>query len=102
MSSRSRRWIAIGAFLAAIGVGLGAFGAHGLKDTLHRLGYTGDDLTHRLAIFETAVRYQMYHSIGLVLIGLLLTQRESSGSRIAAWLFLVGIVLFCGSLKLLA
>jgi uncharacterized membrane protein YgdD (TMEM256/DUF423 family) len=101
MSPLSRRWIAIGAFLAAIGVALGAYGAHGLKETLVRLGYTGDDLTHRLAIFETAVRYQMYHSMALVLVGLALQHRDTSAWRLVPWAFLTGIILFCGLLKVL-
>jgi uncharacterized membrane protein YgdD (TMEM256/DUF423 family) len=101
MSNLARRWIAIGAILAAIGVGLGAYGAHGLKNTLASLGYTGEDLTHRLSIFETAVRYQMYHAIALVLVGLLLQHRETSAWRFAPWAFLVGIILFSGLLKVL-
>jgi uncharacterized membrane protein YgdD (TMEM256/DUF423 family) len=101
MSTLSRRWIAIGAILAAIGVGIGAYGAHGLKDTLARAGFAGDDLTHRLAIFETAVRYQMFHAIALVLTGLALQHRESPAWRFVPWAFLTGIILFCGPLKLL-
>lgn len=101
MSTLSRRWIAIGAVLAAIGVGLGAYGAHGLKVTLARTGFTGDELTHRLAIFETAVRYQMYHSIALVITGLALQQRDSRGWRFAPWGFLIGIILFSGLLVIL-
>ena len=101
MSTLSRRWIAIGAVLAAIGVGLGAYGAHGLKETLARAGFTGDDLTHRLAIFETAVRYQMYHSIALVITGLALQLRDSRGWRFAPWAFLTGIILFSGLLVVL-
>jgi uncharacterized membrane protein YgdD (TMEM256/DUF423 family) len=101
MSALSRRWIAVGAILAAMAVGLGAYGAHGLRDTLARLGYTGDDLTHRLSIFENAVRYQMYHSIALVLVGLALQHRETSGWRFVPWAFLTGIVLFSGLLKVL-
>jgi uncharacterized membrane protein YgdD (TMEM256/DUF423 family) len=101
MSNLSRRWIAIGAVLAAIGVGLGAYGAHGLKDTLTHLGYAGDDLAHRLSIFETAVRYQMYHSIALILVGLALQQRATSAWRFAPWAFLIGIILFSGLLKVM-
>ncbi|HEX5471958.1 MAG TPA: DUF423 domain-containing protein, partial [Lacipirellulaceae bacterium] len=99
MSALSRCWIAIGALLAALGVGLGAYGAHGLKDTLSHAGYIGDDLVRRTAIWETAVRYQMFHAIALVLVGLALQQRDSSWWRFAAWAFLVGIILFCGLLK---
>ena len=101
MSSLARRWIAIGALLAAIAVALGAFGAHGLKDTLSRAGFVGDDLAHRLSIWETAVRYQMFHAIALILTGLALQHRASTAWRFAAWAFLVGIILFCGPLKLL-
>jgi uncharacterized membrane protein YgdD (TMEM256/DUF423 family) len=102
MSSVSRRWIAIGALLGAIGVGLGAYGAHGLSDLLEKkLGYTGDDLHHRLAIFETAVRYQMFHALALVMLGLALTQRDCKCWRGAAWAFLIGVVIFCGLLKVL-
>jgi uncharacterized membrane protein YgdD (TMEM256/DUF423 family) len=102
MSNISRRWIAIGALLGAIGVGLGAYGAHGLSKLLEtKLGYTGDDLAHRLDIFETAVRYQMIHAVALVLIGLALTQNDSRWWRLAAWAFLAGTLVFCGLLKVL-
>jgi uncharacterized membrane protein YgdD (TMEM256/DUF423 family) len=102
MSTLSRRWIAIGAILAAIGVGLGAFGSHVLKDALTHLGYSGDDLVRRMAIWETAVRYQMFHSLALVFTGLALEHRDTRAWRFAPWAFLVGIVLFSGSLKVLA
>jgi uncharacterized membrane protein YgdD (TMEM256/DUF423 family) len=68
---------------------------------LAHAGFTGDDLTRRLAIFEAAVRYQMYHSIALILTGLALQQRESRGWRFAAWAFLLGIILFSGLLVVL-
>jgi len=98
-----RRWIAIGALLGAIGVGLGAYSAHGLSRLLEeRLGYTGDDLHHRLDIFETAVRYQMFHAAALVLTGLALAQRDTAAWRFAAWAFLGGTLIFSGLLKVLA
>jgi len=101
MPSLSRRWIAVGAVLGAVAVALGAFGAHGLKETLSRAGFAGDDLAQRLAIFDTAIRYQMIHALALVLTGLALQQRPAGCWRFAAWAFLVGILLFCGLLKLL-
>ena len=101
MTSLSRRWIAIGALLAAIGVGLGAYSAHGLHDRLAALGYTGDDLARRLGIWDIAIRYQMFHAIGIVLIGLALAHRDAAAWRLVPWAFLVGIILFCGSLKFL-
>jgi uncharacterized membrane protein YgdD (TMEM256/DUF423 family) len=86
----------------AIGVGLGAYGAHGLSDLLQkRFEYTGDDLQHRLDIFETAIRYQMFHALALVLVGLGLVQRDCAFWRFAAWAFLVGMLVFCGLLKVL-
>jgi len=101
MTTLSKRWIAIGALLGAIGVALGAYGAHGLAGLLEKLGHTGDDLHHRLAIFETAVRYQMLHALALCFTGLALQQRDSSWWRFAAWAILFGVILFSGLLKVL-
>jgi len=102
MPSVSRRWIAIGALLGAIGVGLGAFGAHVLGDLLEKtLGYAPEDAHHRFEIFETAIRYQMFHALALVFVGLALTQHDCKCWRFAAWAFLVGVVIFCGLLKVL-
>jgi uncharacterized membrane protein YgdD (TMEM256/DUF423 family) len=101
MTSIARRWIAIGGILGAIGVALGAFGAHGLNDFLATRGYTGDDLTRRLEIFDTAIRYQLLHALALVVTGLALQQRDTGAWRLAAWAFLFGVILFSGSLKIL-
>lgn len=101
MSSLALRWIAVGAVLGALGVAFGAFGAHGLKDFLAGRGYAGDDLARRLEIFETAVRYQMIHAAAIVLCGLALAQRSAPAWRVAPWLFLVGVLLFSGLLKVM-
>lgn len=101
MSSLSRRWIAIGAVLGGLGVAFGAYGAHGLSGFLERSGYAGDDLHHRVANFETAVRYQMMHAIALVLTGLGLQLKESAWWRSAAWAFLFGVLIFSGLLKVM-
>ena len=89
------RWAGIGALSACIGVGLGAFGAHSLKSIL-----TSD----MLAIFETGVRYQMYHAGGMIAAGLAgLIRRESPRRFIqAAWSFGLGTIVFSGSLYVLA
>jgi uncharacterized membrane protein YgdD (TMEM256/DUF423 family) len=79
-------WVPIGSLAALIGVAAGAFGAHGLKSHVS---------PERLEIFEVAVRYQMYHAIALVLAGILDAPQ-------AGWCFSGGIVLFSGSLYLLA
>jgi uncharacterized membrane protein YgdD (TMEM256/DUF423 family) len=101
MSSLARRWIAIGATLGAIGVALGAFGAHMLPGFLEGRGYTGDDLTRRLEIFDTAIRYQLLHALALVVIGFALEKSPSAAWRFAVWSFLIGILAFSGSLKVL-
>jgi uncharacterized membrane protein YgdD (TMEM256/DUF423 family) len=88
MSTTGRTWIAMGAALAGLGVVAGAFGAHGLEGRL---------TTEQLETFETAVRYQMYHALALVLTGLL-AQRGSRAVALAGGLFLAGIALFSGCL----
>ncbi|UCE03700.1 MAG: DUF423 domain-containing protein [Candidatus Latescibacterota bacterium] len=86
-------WFAAGAIAAAIGVGVGAFGAHGLKSRV------GPDL---LAIFETGVRYHMYHALALLAVGWAATRWASPWIQASGWLFCIGILLFSGSLYLLA
>lgn len=77
-----------------IAVSLGAFAAHGLKSML------GPDL---LATFQTGVQYHMYHSLALLALGILVLQFPAqTGLRIAGFLFLAGIVIFSGSLYVLA
>ena len=80
----------IGAFLS---VALGAFGAHTFKSML------GPDL---LSTFETGVRYQMYHSLALIALGVVLSHVRHRNLIVAGWLFVWGIVLFSGSLYLLS
>ncbi len=87
------RSIQAGTLLAAIAVVLGAFAAHGLKNHLD---------AHALDIFNTAARYQMIHAIALVLTGIVARQQGSEHAPLASLLFVVGILLFCGSLYLLA
>jgi uncharacterized membrane protein YgdD (TMEM256/DUF423 family) len=83
-----------GALFALIGVGMGAFGAHGLKNLIS---------PEMLAVYQTGVSYQMWHALGLI--GIALVRRHEPESRLlnwAGWLMLIGIVLFSGSLYLLA
>ncbi len=79
--------------LAALTVMAGAFAAHGLK------GKIGD---HALVTFETAVRYQFYHVIALFLTGIVYKDFAYATVKWAGWFFISGIVLFSGSLYLLA
>ena len=84
--------IALGAFSACVAVAAGAFAAHGLKDLLS---------TQYLETFNTAADYQLAHSIGLILIGILNQQNYNRRNIISAIFMFTGIVLFSGSLYLL-
>ena len=86
----ARVWIAIGALVAGLAVALGAFGAHGLKERL-----TADG---KLETFETAAQYHMYHGLALVGVGLFLARWPSGPAQGAGWFFLLGVLLFSGSL----
>jgi uncharacterized membrane protein YgdD (TMEM256/DUF423 family) len=81
----------VAALSAAIAVALGAFGAHALKEILE---------PRDLVTFETAVRYQMYHAFALFAAAWVIS-RGGSGAGNAAWAFVAGSVIFCGSLYLL-
>ena len=89
----SKYFISIAAFLAALTVALGAFGAHALKAVLPPAA---------LITYETAVRYQMYHVLALLITGILIGKAASpTGQKLlrrAGLFFLDGIVLFSGSL----
>jgi uncharacterized membrane protein YgdD (TMEM256/DUF423 family) len=88
-----RLFLRFGAVAGLVGVGLGAFGAHGLRGTL---------TPERLAVFETGVRYQLIHALALVGVSLLLDRRHTTAGTAAGWCFAAGIVLFSGSLYVLA
>ena len=83
----------IGALMGFVGVGLGAFGAHGLKGRLP---------AEMLAVFETGVRYQMYHALALLALGALMSRLEGRAVVVAGWSFTAGILIFSGSLYALA
>jgi uncharacterized membrane protein YgdD (TMEM256/DUF423 family) len=85
-------WFAMGAIAAGIGVALGAFGAHALKSRV------SEDL---LTVFETGVRYQMYHALALLAVGWAAGRWPGSLINASGWLFTIGIVVFCGSLYLM-
>ncbi|HEY4652576.1 MAG TPA: DUF423 domain-containing protein [Pontibacter sp.] len=74
----------------ALSVMIGAFGAHALAPMLQA--------TNRTDTFETAVKYQMYHTLALLAVGLLLFRVESPALQVAAWAFFIGILIFSGSL----
>ena len=87
-----KSFLATGALLACLAVILGAFGAHGLKQMVP---------AETVSTFQTGVQYQFYHAFALLITGLVY---EKFGSRLLQWagnLFIIGILLFSGSLYLL-
>lgn len=86
-------FIKLGAGFAMAAVILGAFGAHALEKILN---------PDQLATYEIGVRYQFYHALGLILIGLLQNHFPNRKLSNAGWLFVTGITFFSGSLYLLA
>ena len=85
------RWIQVAAVVGAVGVVLGAFGAHALKER-----FTAD----QLASWQTAVQYHLLHAVALLALGLYASLSGRS-VQLPAWLFSLGIVLFSGSIYLL-
>ena len=82
-----------GALFAATAVGAGAFGAHALKAIVS---------PPMLVVYETAVRYQMYHALGLFVVAWLCRDSNDRWAIKAGWLFFAGILLFSGSLYIVA
>ena len=88
-----RTFLLVGAIAGFIAVGFGAFGAHGLRGRLS---------PEMLAVFETGVRYQMYHALAILVTAVALGFADVRLLRISGWLFTAGIVLFSGSLYAVA
>jgi uncharacterized membrane protein YgdD (TMEM256/DUF423 family) len=88
-----RTFLLIGALAGFTAVALGAFGAHGLRARL------SPDM---LAVFETGVRYHMYHALAIIATALIMDRASGRLTAAAGWLFTAGIVLFSGSLYALA
>ena len=88
-----RTFFTMGALFAGLAVAGGAFGAHALRDRL------APDM---LAIFETGARYQMYHALALLAVAWATVRWPESSAVLAGWCFVAGIVVFSGSLYVLA
>lgn len=89
-----RGLLILGALLMASAVALGAFGAHGLKTKLS---------ADMLQVYQTGVQYHVYHALGILLIGLVAGfYPHAPGVQWAGWLMLLGVLLFSGSLYVLA
>ena len=90
----NKRALLIGAILGLLSVLIGAFGAHGLKETLTQNG--------KLDVFETAVKYQFFHALALLIVGILM---EKIKDKLMIWSrnsFFSGVLIFSGSLYVLS
>ena len=88
-----RTFLFFGAVAGFVAVAFGAFGAHALRNKLS---------PEMLAVFETGVRYQMFHALAILVVALALARLDGWIVRAAGWCFTAGIVLFSGSLYALA
>jgi len=88
-----RRWLAVAAVNGFLAVAAGAFAAHGLSGRLD---------AHALGLFETAARYHMYHALAIGLAAFAIRDAAAGAATVASAFFLGGILLFSGSLYLLA
>lgn len=84
----------IASIYGALGVGIGAFGAHGLKKIL--------EAHNRIETFQTGVEYQFYHVFALFVVGILMQWYNNDALKIAAWMFTIGIFIFSFSLYALS
>ena len=90
----AKLFITLASFSGMLAVAFGAFGAHALKSRLTE---------HTLGVYQTAVQYHFYHSLALLAVGVIaLSYPQTALLRSSGWLFVVGIVIFSGSLYLLS
>jgi uncharacterized membrane protein YgdD (TMEM256/DUF423 family) len=89
----ARVFLALGSASAFLAVAGGAFGAHALRRRLDE---------NLLAVFETGIRYQMYHALALLVVAWVMDRWGGGLVAASGWLFVVGTVIFSGSLYLLA
>jgi len=92
MTVLDKNMVVTASFLTAATIAIGAFGAHGLKNIVD---------ASALNIFETGVRYQMYHCLAILVLGLAPSIPEKV-KKTVFWFFILGILLFSGSIYLLA
>ena len=94
IKAMDRTFLLIGALAGFLGVGVGAFGAHGLRSRVS---------PEMLAVFETGARYQMYHALALLIVAAVIGRfGDSRLLVVAGWSFVAGILLFSGSLYALS
>jgi uncharacterized membrane protein YgdD (TMEM256/DUF423 family) len=88
-------WVRVGAVLGFLAVALGAFGAHGLKARLETIGTAAN--------YQTAVQYHMFHALAVLALGVAFGPFPTTrATNVAGWSFLLGVVVFSGSLYVLS
>jgi len=97
----ARPILIVAALMGALGVMLGAFGAHGLESAVREWGLAADEQTRRLATWDVAVRYQMYHALALLGTGILALHKPTRCLGVAATAFTLGTLVFSGCLYVL-
>ena len=90
----AKLFLILGSSLGALSVAIGAFGAHALKQIL--------EANNRLETFETGVKYQFYHSLALILLGLLMQKFDHKMFAYSGYGFFIGVLIFSGSLYILS
>jgi len=86
-------WLCLGSLTMFLGVGLGAFGAHGLKSVLTE---------EMKSVFQTGVLYHLVHGLAIIAVGLVASHKTSVALNVSGWAFVIGVVLFSGSLYALS
>lgn len=86
-------WIVMGSVFAGLSVVMGAFGAHGLRDRL---------TPEMLQVYEIGARYQMYHALAMLAVGLVQVKIDHPMLTVAGWCFVIGTVIFSGTLYALS
>src|SRR6476620_9118042 len=94
MPPSAKSWIFVAALLGALGVACGAFGAHGLKSHFARDGAISQDDERSLASWETAARYQMYHALALLAVGILASRGSGRLLNAAGLAMTAGTLIF--------
>lgn len=89
----SQVWLLIGSVYGLLGVVLGAFGAHAVRDRIS---------ADMLRVWETAVQYQFWHALALLAVGMLASRFSGAWLTAAGWAFALGVLIFSGSLYTLA
>jgi uncharacterized membrane protein YgdD (TMEM256/DUF423 family) len=94
----AKTWIVLAGILGATGVAVGAFGAHSLPGLLSHWQLEEQEVAKRLDTFEKGVRYQMYHVLALLVVGLLALHRTGPALTTAGVSYVAGILIFSGLL----